>query len=192
MGNVLINFSHEKACVQLARTAGVTPQQIREALFDSGLETDYEAGKHTTDEVHARLERDLRVRLSLDAMLEAACDIFTRNESMESLVGEIRSRGHRLVMLSNVNEAHFDWIAARYPFPKLFDALVLSYKVGAVKPDAAIYHAALKAAQHSAGECLFIDDMPENVTAARHLGIHAHHFQGEQRLRSALRELRIL
>ena len=187
MGNVLVDFSHERACMQLAVEAGVSARRIKEVLFDSGLEMEYEAGRHTTEELHRRLETDLGVNLDLQRMLHAASDIFTAKPEMEALAAEIRARGFRLVLLSNVNVAHFTWIRERYGFPKLFDELVLSYEVGVCKPEAGIYAAAVRAAGVVAERCFFIDDVAANIAAARGAGIVAHHFTDIETLRPDLR-----
>ncbi len=178
MGNVLIDFSHERACVQLQRIIDVPWQEIKAALFDSGLEMAYEAGKVSTAGVCSELEMRLGVKIDVYKMIEAACDIFTAKPEMEALVEGLRKDGWRLVLLSNVNEAHWDWIQSRYSFLPHFDEWVLSFRVGACKPEAAIYEAAIAAAGVPAKHCLFIDDVRQNVEAARRLGIDAHEFTG--------------
>jgi FMN phosphatase YigB (HAD superfamily) len=50
------------------------------------------------------------------------------------------------------------------------------------KPEAAIFHACLKAVRSRPEECLFIDDRAENVEAARALGMQALQFTSVQKL----------
>lgn len=50
--------------------------------------------------------------------------------------------------------------------------VVLSHELGVCKPDPAFY-AALR--ELVPAICVFVDDLVENVTAARAAGIHAHH-----------------
>jgi HAD superfamily hydrolase (TIGR01509 family) len=71
-------------------------------------------------------------------------------------------------------------------FP-LFDAVTLSYKVHAMKPTAAIYADMLHKLGLEPGACLYIDDIPEYVQAARHLGMNAVTYTGHDAL---LRDLR--
>ncbi len=52
-----------------------------------------------------------------------------------------------------------------------FDALVLSYEIGHIKPLAAFYLACAEAAGAPPAECVFIDDLPENVVGARAAGL---------------------
>ena len=188
MGNVLIHFSHVKACVQLAQLAGVSVEQVKEVLFDSGLETEYEAGLHTTSEVHSKLEVAFEKLLDQRLVIEAACDIFWPKPDMEELLRRVKKTGVRVVLLSNVNEAHFDYIVERYDFVKQMDALVLSYKVGCCKPNREIYSAAILAANAPASDCIFIDDVAENVAAAMAAGLPAHLFENAKGVEQALAE----
>ena len=57
-----------------------------------------------------------------------------------------------------------------------FDHLVLSYEVGAVKPQARIFEVALEKAAVPAARTAFFDDVPEYVQAARRHGIQARVF----------------
>ncbi|HQT91071.1 MAG TPA: HAD-IA family hydrolase, partial [Candidatus Kryptobacter bacterium] len=67
-------------------------------------------------------------------------------------------------------------------FLKLFDKLVLSHKVGAVKPEEKIYRA-VEAFTHAAPEKHFyIDDIPEYVAGGKKLGWDAVQFVGNREL----------
>ncbi|MBA7702582.1 hypothetical protein ES703_111351 [subsurface metagenome] len=69
-----------------------------------------------------------------------------------------------------------DYVRAHYPFMALADGVISSHEVGCRKPDRVIYQLALGRADIPAEQALFIDDKPENVAAARELGIHAHQY----------------
>ena len=51
---------------------------------------------------------------------------------------------------------------------------VFSMRVRAMKPDRAIYDAALGLTGADAGEIFYIDDLAANIEAARALGFHTH------------------
>ncbi len=95
---------------------------------------------------------------------------------------------YRLILLSNTDVMRFGFIRKRFPEILFFDAYVLSYEVGYMKPAPQIYKVALKKAKARAEECLFIDDREENVEAALKLGIHAIHFGPQANLEISLRE----
>src|SRR5229473_1478687 len=53
----------------------------------------------------------------------------------------------------------------------LFDTIVYSHEVGLVKPDPRIYALLCAELRVAPGELVFLDDVPENVEAARRFGI---------------------
>lgn len=58
-----------------------------------------------------------------------------------------------------------------------FHAVVNSSEVGAAKPQAAIFHAALERAGVAAAQALFVDDDAADAVAAAALGMHALHYR---------------
>jgi putative hydrolase of the HAD superfamily len=77
----------------------------------------------------------------------------------------------RLVLLSNTDSLHFEYIREAFPEIFIFDEYVLSYETGSLKPETEIYNNALKQAGISPEEAVFIDDLEENVKAADRLGM---------------------
>src|SRR5690606_33688103 len=109
----------------------------------------------------------------------------------ESLLDQLRP-GVRTAILSNTNELHWDWVVERYPLVRRFKTAVLSHEDGAMKPEAAIYEAALEAVGARAEQCFFTDDRPDNIEGARALGIQAELFAGAGPLRDRLQRLGLL
>ena len=83
---------------------------------------------------------------------------------------------YQLILLSNTNEIHIDWIIENVPFfeefKDCFDAFYLSHEINLRKPDSNIYEFVLKTHNLIPENCLFIDDTKENTEAASALGIH--------------------
>ncbi len=61
---------------------------------------------------------------------------------------------------------------ARYSFAELFDVIIYSDEAGFAKPDPRAYALLCAELRVASGELVFLDDVPENVEAARRLGIH--------------------
>lgn len=87
-----------------------------------------------------------------------------------------KEKNYTLILLSNTNEIHIDWIKENVPFfeefQSLFEAFYLSHEINFRKPDTEIYEFVLKEHNLKPQECLFIDDTKENTEAAAKLGIH--------------------
>ncbi len=159
---------------------------IFRVLFSSGLEMRYEAGQVTRHELLRQMEIGLGCKLDMQEVVKAACDIFWPKPDMEALAAGIKAAGYRMVLLSNVNEDHFDYIKSRYDFPRFFDEHVLSFQVGACKPDDRIYQRAISAAKCDADKCFFIDDVQENVDAAQRNGIPSVLYRSTSQLKNDL------
>ena len=80
----------------------------------------------------------------------------------------------------------------RWPFLNWFDGVVVSGEVGLIKPDPAIYQCLIDSYGLRAEQCLFIDDSPANVAAARAIGMSALWFETAERLRTDLEIIGLL
>ena len=72
--------------------------------------------------------------------------------------------------------------------PWLFDEYVLSFEVGFLKPHPKIYEEALNKAKIPAGECVFIDDLEDNIDGARKVGLDTILYQPNTNLEAELKD----
>ena len=85
-------------------------------------------------------------------------------------VRALRADGVRTVLVSNCSH-NTRPVVARLDLEREFDALILSFEVGARKPQPAIYRAALDAVGSEASDAIFVDDQADYCDGARALGI---------------------
>jgi len=87
-----------------------------------------------------------------------------------------KENNYKLILLSNTNELHIDWVIKNVPFYEefkgYFDEFYLSHEINLRKPDKEIYEFVLQENNLKAEESLFIDDTKENTDSAKELGIH--------------------
>ena len=88
-------------------------------------------------------------------------------------LGRALSQHFNIFFLSNTDPLHIPVLYDHFPDLLFFHGEALSYQLGALKPEAAFYERALEKFSLNPGECLFIDDLAENVTAARQLGLRS-------------------
>ena len=193
LGNVLVSFDPTIACGNVARIFGVSAGVAERVIYGDGLQQRLERGELDGEEFAMAVRSAIATRrppdggsatmdaggdpeaVATEAILSAISDMFTPIDAMRAAVESLRRRGTRLGILSNTCHAHWDWVC-RQSYPVLsgrFDCHVLSYRERAMKPDAAIFEAAERAADVSPGEILFLDDRPENVAAAADRGWQA-------------------
>ncbi len=90
------------------------------------------------------------------------------------------------MLLSNTSISHFQWIERQYTFLQPFDDYVVSFRAGAIKPEAPIYEQALRLIQCKPGEAFYTDDIPEYVARGREYGFQAEVFTGPEELTAQL------
>jgi 2-haloacid dehalogenase len=109
-----------------------------------------------------------------------------------AILEDLHANGTPLYALTNWSAETFPIGRRRFGFLSLFRHITVSGELGLAKPDPAIYRHVLAAAGKEAGQCIFIDDSPRNVEAARGLGFSAIHFTSADALRRELGDMGIL
>ncbi len=174
LGKVLLSFSHDLMCQQVAELCKTDIEAARKVLFSPEIHLPYERGQISTTDVMEKLEQAFSVRLELAELHQALGNIFQLNTPMVPILSALKSAGWRTGILSNTCDAH--WQVAMNKFgilPAFFNFYVTSFEAGEVKPFPGIYQQAIKAAECDAGEILFVDDLLENVESAREEGLDA-------------------
>jgi putative hydrolase of the HAD superfamily len=90
------------------------------------------------------------------------------SESMVGLVRRARAAGLRTALLSN------SWGSGHYPdalFDGLFDAIVISGRVGMRKPEERIYRHTADLLDLPTSACVLVDDLPHNIHGAAATGM---------------------
>ena len=106
--------------------------------------------------------------------------------AMVDAVRSARAAGVRTALVSN------SWGVQRYPhdmFSELFDGVVISGEEGIRKPSRRMYELGAERAGAPARSCVFVDDLPFNLTPARELGMRTVHHIDAQRTVEQLEQL---
>ena len=192
LGNVLLNFDNDIAVSQLAKVSGIDPDKVRESIFDSGLQDEYESGTISSEEFVDRFNSATGSACSKKDVLLAVSDMFEPNTAMLPIISQLRVAGYPMGILSNTCQAHWDFIRAKYVFvDEFFRHYILSFEVKAMKPDAAIYQAAAELAGAEPADIFFTDDREENYQGAKKAGFDAVHFTSAIQLAKELRSREI-
>jgi len=184
-GNVVCSFDVEKFLAKLHGWSGLDVETLRDRIYGSLLHSRYERGEISSEEFHREVVRRIGVDVPVEELAEGFCDIFTPLESTHGLIRTLKGK-YRLGLLSNTNEWHFLRQIRKVPVFPLFDAVTLSFEVGALKPEPEIYLDALRKLSLPPEACVFIDDIGKYADGAAVLGIRGIRYTGHAEL---LREL---
>jgi HAD superfamily hydrolase (TIGR01509 family) len=91
-------------------------------------------------------------------------------------------------LLSNAWDNLRQTMHERWDIDSMFDELIISAEVKLVKPDPRIYQLALDRLGVQSAETVYVDDMEENVLAARKEGMLAIHHQETKSTISTLKQ----
>jgi len=186
LGKVLVAFDFQRGYESMQKMCGYPVEEIRRRIAATGLVPKLESGQMESRVFVSRIGEALDVTFDYTQFCEMWSSIFLPGTLVpESLVAGLKKR-HRLVLLSNTNEMHFEMLERTYPILSHFENRVLSHQVGASKPSPLIYQKAVEMAGCRPEECFFTDDIPEYVEGARKLGIDAVQFHSAGQLQEEL------
>lgn len=190
-GNVLSSFDKGRTTRRLALYSPYPVEELHSRLFDARCEDSYESGLISTDAFVQQLKETGRLSCDAPFIADAWGDIFTPNVETCRLTAKLAKR-YRLLLGSNTNDLHARWFIPEFkPVFASFRACILSHEIGVRKPDRRFYDACLRRAECSAEECVFIDDIANNVAGAQAVGMHGITYHGYNNLLEELAHLTI-
>ena len=175
-GNVFINLDIEGAKNYALEKFGI--DSISEEM--TGFNCFYEQGLISTDEFLEFYSENFP-KLSKSELIDIWNYILKDfpKHRLEFLKELKASSKYKLILLSNTNELHINYIKQNVSFyenfKNCFDVFYLSYEINLVKPKRDIFEFVLKENNLKANECVFIDDNQENINTANNLNIKTWH-----------------
>lgn len=172
LGNVLVDVEYERFQKKIF-DIGVSEEDYMNFFKDGNYRLlGYESGEITTDEFISKCIKGLNLKMSESDYADAFNDMFSEIEPMSGLVRRLAADNkYNLFLLSNTSPLHFEYIKERYDYVNLLHKFGLSYELKSLKPEDEIYQRAIGHLGIKPGESLFIDDLPENCSAAEKFGI---------------------
>lgn len=189
LGQVLVCFDHRRLVRQLATAAGAAEELVRAILFEEGMQELLELGRMTTEQFYAEFCRRTGTRAAEVELRRAATEFFWPNHRILPLLVQLRQRRYPMGILSNTCELHWEYCCRQFAYVgELFDRAVLSFRVGAMKPNRKIFEAAADAAGCSPEELFFVDDIAANQEGAAAAGFDAVVYRDAAELIAQLRQ----
>jgi len=174
LDGVLVAYDHRGRIAHLGKAIGRSAEAVHAALFESGLESRYDAGLLTTDEYLAQLGTELGASVDRAAWTAARAAAMACTDATCARIAALSA--HRdVAVLSNNGELVAGMLPDALPqlFPALHGRVFCSGTIGASKPDAAAFLHVLDRLGHLPQRSLFLDDRQQNVDGARAAGLNA-------------------
>ena len=172
LGGVVFGISLEAIIKSWAESADVSPQDIA-AKFGPDLYYErFETSDISPEEYRDHVCEVLGISLSDEDFDRGWNSIYLDVlPGIEPLLKKLRNM-LRLVVLTNTNEVHAgEWRKRYSEILRYFERIFASHEIGARKPEPASFQTVLGYLGLAPEKVVFIDDNPENVSAANALGI---------------------
>lgn len=170
VGNVLLRWRHSEALRRLARASGRPPALLAAFFLLEDAVDRLERGRLSPRGLHRLLRARLRYEGSWERFARLWCAPLRPAAGAAALLRDA-ARRRPVYLLSNTSALHFACMRRRFPFLRRARGAVLSYRLGLRKPEPDFFREALRRARARAEEAVLVDDRPENVAAARRLGL---------------------
>ena len=187
MDDVLCAYHVDIRIAALAEITGKAADSIRASIWETDFLEQSDRGAYSAQAYLEEFGRRLDYPLSRAEWVAARKAAMPPFHDVLGLVGRVKKRLPVALLTNNdhllgetLDEVFFDLI------PLFGDAIFVSARIGAAKPDAACFMHCCTALKVAATATFFTDDLVENVLGAKSAGLMAHHFDGYQGLVQAL------
>lgn len=189
---VLAHYHHEQRIAHLAGYAGAEHERVREVLFTSGLETEYDGGRISTALYLSHLGEGIARAIDEDTWIASR---MAGSHADPAVMEQILAldAGLELGVLTNngllMAQAIPRIVAPIHP--RLEGRVLCSGALQLRKPEPRIYTLALEHLGWDAARTLFVDDVFANVQGARSVGLHAETVTDAASLRQVFKRYRL-
>ncbi len=173
IGNVLMDFRWMDYMHSLFGEDEETITAVNRAIWRHGTWTSMDEGADEAAAVEKAVSLVPTHEAGIRKAFAHAGQAMHRQDYAIPWIQELKRMGKRVFYLSNYSAFSVKANRGVLDFLPYMDGGVFSYQVRVVKPNPEIYRLLCEKYNLNAEECLFTDDMPDNIAAARECGFHA-------------------
>ena len=189
IGNVLTDFAWKEMYKEKG-LGGETFDRVAKATVQSPYWCELDRGIMTFSEVMDKfVSLDIEMEDEIRRVLADMHGIVTGRSYAVPWVCSLKKQGLKVYVLSNFSEKIWKECIDALEFYEFTDGGIISYKEHLIKPDQAVYQLLLERYGLCADECVFIDDLEENVKAARLCGINGIVFKNYEQAKKELNDM---
>jgi glucose-1-phosphatase len=175
LGGVIVDVDLNWARDAWCETTGGSNADFDRVFLDSGVKDRIDRGEMSESQALDKVRQLFGQELQ-DEQIRASWTSCLRARPYSGQLVHAVAQRTRCAVLSNTDPMHSAWIEEHSGVNESISQWVYSYQCGSMKPEAAIFRFALNELCVEAEQTLLIDDRPENVAAARDLGMNAIHY----------------
>jgi len=192
LGQVLVKVLFPEFLLKFSAKFQIDPSEITDNRHN-GAHIDFMVGKISPVEFHQKtcehFNHDMPIKKFKALWLQMLGEEI---DGTGVIIDELEKSNCNLALLSNIDPWHFAHCQENFPVLNRFSKKFLSYEMEMKKPDLEIYQQVANELHAKPEECLFIDDLVENIEGAKQVGYDTIRFINPGQLRSALMDRGIL
>ncbi|MCF7823080.1 MAG: HAD family phosphatase [Candidatus Marinimicrobia bacterium] len=183
IGGVLVRVDSKSSIRKLADKLKVSEEGIQDAM-SRDLLIQYEKGHLNSNQFYENLLVNCASAEQMDLSTFKLYwqDVLFPQEETQAFLKRA-AQDFPVWLLSNTNDFHYDIMLKKFPFMQWVTGGTYSFMVGSMKPEPLIYELTIQKSGFRPEEILFIDDLEENVLAARQVGLRAIQFVDYERFK---------
>ena len=187
IGNVLSGFTW----YDFYKSKGYSEEMVErlaKATVGSDIWKEHDRGVLSEEEILNRfIANDPELEEDLRKTLANVRGIMERYDYAIPWIEELKAKGYQFLVLSNFSRKVLRECWSELDFLPYVDGGILSCQDKLIKPMPEIYSLILSRYHLKPEECVFMDDILENVEAARRAGINAFVFESQEQAKQMLR-----
>ncbi|HGZ3787802.1 TPA: HAD family hydrolase [Streptococcus pneumoniae] len=191
LGNVLIEWNKEKILSKICKNY-LEYNLFNKFVFQSNLWIDLDNGKISLEFLENQLIDEMGHQYQ-DQIHELVWNWFNYvdlYDEVYELIKQLKKKNFQIYVLSNTSSIfHILLDSVLSKVSSVLDGYVISCEVKMMKPQKEIYLSLVNKYQLDIKDCIFLDDLEENVEAARTLGIKAFQIKERKEISNILKDL---
>ena len=190
VGNVLIDFDWDGFMLREFPNADKNLiAKLDEDVWGDDRWDRLDAGDDPKDVIQNIIDYDPEHETELRKIFENVGDTLRKRPASSVWLKELKSRGYRLLYLSNYSHYVMELNPEVLDFLPLLDGGVFSCDVKVTKPNRKIYEIITEKYNLVPEECVFIDDLARNIKGAEDFGFHGIQFKTPEQARADLNKI---
>ena len=148
----------------------------------------YFSGQISEEDFWYDFKKEINLTDDWHLLREKLLNLFEINNDMAQLYTKLRKNGFKIVLLSDQSKEWWRILDEKYKISSYFDFVVVSAIIGIHKPNPEIYKYALDKSESKPEECIFTDDLADNLTPAMEFGIETILFENSEQFKKELQK----
>ena len=192
IGNVLMDFNYQKCFQNYTKTKEEFDNMVA-ATVKSEAWREFDRGIWGEEQLlNAFIQNAPTLEAQIREMFHGLEDIVKTRDYTVSWIRELRKKGFQVLFLSNFPEKVYRIYRDEMVFLDEMDGGILSYREKLAKPERSIYELLVKRYGLVPKECVYLDDLAENLIEAQNLGMQVILFESKQKAIVELQKIGVL